>query len=295
MVMTVHNYRLVCPNGLHMNNGKICEKCCRGREYNCLLNNCEGSYFKSLGYFLRNYFARKFRLFKRNISMFACLTEFQKQRLINEGFDSAKITVIPNMVDDARIESFKSVGDYVGFVGRISPEKGVDTLVEAARSLPEISFKAAGAFDGMKALVAESPENFEFLGPVKHEKISEFYKSSRAVVLPSIWFEGFPMILLEAMLQGKPVIASRIGGIPEIVDDGKTGLLFEPGNHEDLARKIKKLWDNPELCRKMGQAGREKVLKEYSPEKYYSRLMGVYYTAIDFGFGGSAHQTIVGA
>ena len=293
MVMTMHNYRLVCPNGLHMNNGKICEKCCGGREYHCLLNNCEGNYFKSLGYFLRIYFARKFCLFKRNISVFACLTGFQKQRLIKEGFDAAKIAVIPNMIGDGNIEPSESVGDYVGFVGRISPEKGVDTLVEAARGLPEIRFKAAGAIDRMKEFVADSPENFEFPGHVKHEKISEFYKSSRIVVLPNICFEGFPMILPEAMLQGKPVIASRIGGIPEIVDDGKTGLLFEPGNHEDLARKIKKLWDNPELCRKMGQAGREKALKEYSPEKYYSRLMGVYDKAVDFGFGGSAHQTII--
>lgn len=289
VVMTVHNYRLVCPNGLHMNDGHICEKCCGGREYHCLLNNCEGSYFKSLGYFLRNYFARKFCLFKRNVLMFACLTEFQRQRLIEEGFDAAKIVVIPNMVDDGSIEPSKSVGDYVGFVGRVSPEKGVDTLVEAARDLPEIMFKAAGVFDRMKVLVADSPENFEFIGPVKHEKISEFYKSSRLVVLPNICFEGFPMILPEAMLSAKPIIASRIGGIPEIVDDGKAGLLFEPGNHEDLARKIKKLWDNPELCRKMGQAGREKALREYSSEKYYSHLMAVYEKAIDFSAGSSSH------
>ncbi len=281
VVMTAHNYRLVCPNGLHMNDGRVCEKCCGGREYHCLLNNCEGSYFKSLGYFLRNYAARKLRLFKRNVSMFACLTEFQKQRLIEEEFDTAKIAVIPNMVGDGSIEPSKSVGDYVGFVGRISPEKGVDALVEAARGLPEIRFKAAGAFDRMKALVADSPENFEFIGLVKYEKISEFYKLSRAVLLPSVWFEGFPMILLEAMLTAKPIIASRIGGIPEIVEDGVTGLLFEPGNADELAAKVKTLWENPDLCRQMGQAGRKKALREYSSEKYYSRLMDVYNKVLD--------------
>jgi len=85
VVMTVHNYRLVCPNGLLMFDGQICEKCCSSREYQCLLNNCEASFFKSLGYFLRNYIARKLKLFKNNVTIYACLTEFQKQRLINAG------------------------------------------------------------------------------------------------------------------------------------------------------------------------------------------------------------------
>ena len=110
------------------------------------------------------------------------------------------------------------------------------------------------------------------------------------IVLPSVCYETFGLCLAEAGVQGKPVICSRIGGLPEIVDDGATGLLFEPGNAEDLAEKIRYLWDRPDLCRKMGQAGREKALREYSPEKYYKRLMSVYEKAISLGPGGERNR-----
>ncbi|MBW2647986.1 MAG: glycosyltransferase [Deltaproteobacteria bacterium] len=97
VVMAVHNYRLVCPNGLHMTHGRVCEKCCGGREYWCVLRNCEGNPLKSIGYALRNYVARKLRLFKKNVTMYTCLTKFQKERLIKEGFNPARCSVIPNM------------------------------------------------------------------------------------------------------------------------------------------------------------------------------------------------------
>jgi glycosyltransferase involved in cell wall biosynthesis len=99
-------------------------------------------------------------------------------------------------------------------------------------------------------------------------------------VLPSICYEGFPTILVEAMLRGKPVICSRIGGLSEIVEDGVTGLLFEPGNPNELVKKIRYLWDRPNLCRRMGRAGREKVLHQYSPQKSYERLMATYEKAM---------------
>ncbi|MBN1391368.1 MAG: glycosyltransferase family 4 protein [Sedimentisphaerales bacterium] len=281
IVMRCANYRLVCPNGIFLSKGRICEKCSRGREYNCLLNNCENSFFKSLGYFLRNWFARYMRFYKDNVIMYCCLTEFQKQKLINEGFDAERIAVIPNMVAGSNIEPSDEIGDYVGFVGRVSPEKGIDTLVKAAEILPEIRFKLAGDYDGLPKLVKNAPDNCEFLGPVKQENIFDFYKGTRFVVLPSVCYEGFPMVLVEAMLSAKPVIASKIGGIPEIVEDGKTGLLFEPGNSKELSDKICYLWARPELCRKMGKAGREKALREYSPERYHQRLMHVYKKAME--------------
>jgi len=290
VVMTVHNYRLVCPNGLHMTAGRVCEKCCGGREYQCLLNNCESNLFKSLGYFLRNYVARKFKLFKNNVSIYACLTEFQRDKLIAEGFAPDKVAVIPNMVDGSGIKPAEQTGEYIGFVGRVSPEKGVDTLVEAAKKLTDIQFKAAGAYDRMQALVTDSPENLGFKGHLNKDKLSEFYSKCRFIVFPSMCYETFGLPIVEVALRGRPVIASRIGVLPEIVDDGVTGLLFEPGNADDLAKKIRYLWDNPGLCRKMGQAGRGKALREYSPEKYYERLMAVYKKTIELGPGGPSHH-----
>ena len=142
----------------------------------------------------------------------------------------------------------------------------------------------------MPELLNSVPDNFEFCGHIGRDNISSFYDNSRISVMCSIWYEGFPSTILEPMMQGKPIIASRIGGIPEIVDEGVTGLLFEPGNADDLAEKIRYLWDNPELCEKLGRAGREKALREYSPQKYYQHLMAVYEKAIELGPGGTSHR-----
>lgn len=275
VVMSVHNYRLICPNGLFLSHGEICERCTNGREYWCLFRNCEGSFPKSLGYALRNWVARKGRFFLDHVAVFATLTEFQRKRLIQEGYPAERIVVIPNMVTAAVKESSKN-GAYVGFAGRISPEKGLLALIDASRRLPDIPFRAAGSFDRMPELPAQSPENFKFAGHLSKEALEDFYAGCRMVVLPSICFETFGLSLAEAMLWGLPVICSRIGGLPEIVEDGVTGLLFEPGNADELAQKIRYLWDRPELCRKMGEAGRQKALRDYSPEKYYERLIALY-------------------
>jgi len=287
VVMTVHNYRLFCPIGLYMINGQICEKCNDG-EYWCVLRNCTGSLPKSIGYALRMFVARKLKLYYKNVAMYAVLTEFQRQQLISKGLSPNRIVVIPNMITIDKRPVQNSTCDFVGFVGRVSPEKGVSTLVEAANQCGDIAFKASGDYNRMPNLPKEASKNFEFCGHLSGNEIRSFYLHSRVFVLPSIWYEGFPNTLLEAMAFAKPVICSRIGGLPEIVDDGITGLLFEPGNADDLAEKIRYLWDNPELRKKMGHAGREKALREYSPEKYYERLMAVYKKAIELGPGGSS-------
>jgi len=279
VVMTVHNYRLFCPTGLYMINGQICEKCNDG-EYWCVLRNCTGSLAKSIGYALRNYVARKRRLYLDNVSIYVALTKFQRQRLIRGGFPADRTFVIPNMFERDGTAVPEKLGWYVGYVGRISPEKGVETLITAARMYPDISFKAAGSYDRMLHLLAEAPPNFEFCGHLDNQKLEAFYSNSRIIVLCSICYEGFPSVLVEAMIHSKPVSCSRIGGLPEIVDDGVTGLLFEQSNADELAEKIRYLWDRPDLCRKMGEAGREKALREYSPQRYYERLMEVYQRAI---------------
>jgi glycosyltransferase involved in cell wall biosynthesis len=279
-VMTVHNYRLVCPNGLHMADGQICEKCCGGHEYWCVLRNCENNLFKSIGYALRNYAARKLRLFRDNVNIFICLTEFQKAKLVAEGFTTDRCTVIPNMTDVSDGNPSDDLGDYIGFIGRISREKGIPTLLAAAKKLANIPFKAAGEYGRMPHLFDMAPANFEFLGYLSGDGIEEFYRKSQFVVLPSVCFEGFPMMILDAMWRQKPVICSRIGALPEIVEDGITGLLFTPGDADDLANKIRYLWERPDVCKKMGQAGREKVLSRYSPQKYYELLMDAYQKAI---------------
>lgn len=279
VVMTLHNYRLICPNGMFLTKGKICESCKSGREYWCVLKNCEGSIAKSLGYALRNFVARIRKSYLDNVDVFAALTDFQRQKLVSEGYPADRVAVVPNMCDAGGITHTNELGEYVGYVGRVSPEKGVNLLVKVAEKHPDIPFQAAGAYSKAPELVHKAPTNFKFLGHLQRNRVDTFIEQSRFIVLSSIWYEGFPMILVEAMLQGRPVVASRLGGIPEIVEDGVTGLLFEAGNTEDLAQKVRFLWDHPCICRKMGEAGREKALREYTSKAYYIRLIEVYQKA----------------
>lgn len=143
-------------------------------------------------------------------------------------------------------------GKYIAFAGRISEEKGILTLFSAAARLPGMEVRVAGNGPLINELTRVAPRNVKFSGLLGPSQISAFYQQSRFLVSPSIWFETFGLVAAEAMSYGLPVIASRIGGLPEIVDDGITGFLFEAGNSEDLARKIELLWYNPDLCRQMG-------------------------------------------
>jgi glycosyltransferase involved in cell wall biosynthesis len=281
VVMTVHNYRLACPNGLFLPKGRmnVCERCCGGSEYWCVLRNCEQNHVKSFGYALRSYVARRRRLFLDNVTMYACLSEFQKNKLINEGISAARLAVVPNMVERSDAQPYRATGEYVGYVGRVSPEKGIHVLVKAAAQLPDVQFKAAGAYKTMQALVKDSPTNISFVGHLDKDHLSAFYWNCRFFVFPSICYEAFGLSQVEAALRGKPVISSRIGGIPEIVDDGETGLLFEPGNPKELAEKIKYLWSNPTLCQEMGENARQKAIRAYSPNQYYEKLVDVYENA----------------
>jgi glycosyltransferase involved in cell wall biosynthesis len=173
-----------------------------------------------------------------------------------------------------------SAGDQVTFVGRASAEKGIEDFVAAARALPELSFVVAGATERVPQLVSNSPRNLRWVGFLQEKELNALYAHSRMLVFPSRWFEGFPNVLTRAMVMERPIIASRIGALPEIVHDGKTGLLFEMKNVEDLVAKIKQLHSDVARCREMGRAGRLKALSHYSPEVVYERLMEAYQKAL---------------
>jgi glycosyltransferase involved in cell wall biosynthesis len=288
VVMTSHNYRLTCPLGPHYNNRGICEQCSDGREYWCILNNCRASLFESAAYAIRNAVARKFRLFKDNVTLFIALSQHVKSRLVESGYDSDQVVVIPNMISLSLAQLASrdySPGNYVGYLGRISPEKGVRELLRAAALNPSVPVVIAGDDSAMPELLQEAPENVRFLGPLERNELTEFYRNARFLVTPSVCFETFGLVAAEAMSQGIPVISSSIGGLPEIVTDGVNGLLSEPGDVDDLAKKIKLLWENPDLCRQMGEAGRGKALREYSGDIYYRRLITAYQTAINLKRG----------
>ena len=271
VVMTVHNFRLICPTGLFMRNGKPCEQCLdRKNEWSCIKYNCEHSIFKSIGYTLRNVYARWTKAYLKNVDMFACITEFQKKKLIEAGYDKNKITVIPNSID-APCSYTPTSGEYIAYIGRLSYEKGYDLLVEVARKHPEIKFCFAGAQREQKN--TDIPSNVEFAGYLQKDKLLEFIQKARFIVIPSRCYEGFPMAILEAACHGKPAIAPNHGGFTEIIGQGENaiGKLFEPGNTDDLDKQIAELWNNQTLTEELGEKAFRKLKEHYDSEVVYKQ------------------------
>ena len=217
VVMTVHNFRLICPTGLFMRNGRPCETCLqKHNEWSCIRYNCEHSLLKSIGYTLRNVYARWTKAYKQNVDAFACITDFQRQKLIQAGFQKERITVIPNSLDITG-NYLKTTGQYVAYIGRLSHEKGYDLLIEVAKLQPSIPFYFAG--EKRKKDLGEVPSNVVFTGYLQQEELHDLIQQARIVVMPSRCYEGFPMAILEAAQYGKPTIAPNHGGFTEIIGE----------------------------------------------------------------------------
>ena len=276
VVMRCPNYRLVCPTALLFRKGRPCYLCTGGREYWCALTNCRGNVFESTAMGLRNYAVRVHGLIAKHVSLFLPPSECVKRHLVAAGIPNAKIEVVPNTVRAPRHSCKPAKGEYVVFAGRLSDEKGIASLLRAAALTPDIPVVIAG--DGIlyESLRREAPSNVRFTGKLKRDALDDLYAHARLCVVPSVWDEAFGLVAAEASAIGLPVVASRMGALPEIVDEGETGLLFEAGNELDLATKLEELWKSPARCEAMGNAGRAKVHREYSHNVYYRRLMRVY-------------------
>lgn len=267
VVMTIHNFRLICPTGLFMRNGEPCERCLsKGNEWGCVKYNCEHSLMKSVGYAARNAVARITGAYAKCVDRFACITEFQRQKLIAAGFDPEKIVVIPNAIDSPA-ERKISVGKYVAYSGRLSREKGVDLIIEVARRHPEIPFRFAGAVRDA-AMVNDLPGNVSLAGYLSGAALEDFYKDASFFVMASRWYEGFPMTILEAARYGKPTVGPDHGGFTEIIGKGEQsiGKLFKPADVEDLERQVVELWNSPADAVRLGLSALGKVECEYSTE-----------------------------
>ena len=275
-----HDQRPICATGLSLFHGAICEKCSNGHDYWCILRNCRSNICESTAYAIRNAFHRGFKVFQRYAHVTVVWSEFLRQRLLREGFHPERIFVVPHPVSISERAVDVQKGSYVAYLGRLSPEKGIRVILQAAAKIPHIPFRIAGDPKSLNKAIS-IPPNIELVGWVERTHISEFLGKARLTILPSVCFETFPTAALEAMGHGIPVVGSNIGGIPEAVLDGKTGLLFEAGNSEQLAEKIQLLWDSPRFSAELGMQGREMVAKQYSAAAYYDSLIRAYKLAME--------------
>ncbi len=274
VVMTCVDYRMTCPIVTHLYDGEICTQCTGGREYWAVLKNCRQNVPESITVALYNVLVRKRKLFSDHVSRFIAPSEFTRSWLIEYArIEPDRITTVSPVVAIPESETDPGVGAYVAYAGRFTPEKGIQTLLEAAR-LCNCPFRFARAENSL-GNIKISPE-FEVVVTRSREDLSAFFRGARMLVVPSIWFEAFGLTGAEAMGHGLPLVASRLGSLTLLVQDGIDGLLFEPRNARDLAHKIQHLWDRPELCRQLGRAARKKAVSYWTAEHHFACLKNVY-------------------
>lgn len=280
VVQTLRNYRLICPCGLLMREGRICEECVSGDFHHALKHRCyHNSYIQTRAIVRMLKKHRKCETYDKMVDRYVALTEFSRKKFIQGGLPAEKISVKPNFLPDS--PQANHAGDYAIYVGRLSPEKGVDVLIDAWKRLPPFPLRIAGDGPQRTRLQRLAPSNVEFVGHVEKGEALNLILHSRFLVFPSIWYETFGRTLIEAFACGKPVIASRLGSAAEIVQDKKTGFLFEPGSPDDLAAKARPLIDNPALAVRLGQNARAEFEEKYTAEKNYEQLSGIYNSVIE--------------
>lgn len=284
-VMTMRDYKLVCPSYSMLSGGSPCEKCKNGRYYWCFLKRCtKDSYPKSLLNVIEMYLHHKILHIYDLVNTFISPSIFLKEKLREMGFEK-EIVYLPNFIDTKDYSpQYNSDDKTICYFGRLSPEKGLFTLIDATKRLDaRLEIIGDGPLRNSleKKVRNEKISNTIFLGYKSGEELKEDIKKSMAVILPSEWYENSPRTVLEAFAMGKPVIGSRIAGIPELVREGETGFTFEPGDAEDLGDKIEYLTENPDEISEMGRNARRFVEKELNPEKHYKQLMKIYQIAME--------------
>jgi len=285
IVWTLHDYTLICPNTQFLNNGEVCERCKRRKYYRAVQTRCKkNSLTASLMTCIESYIYKILGTY-RFVDKFITPSKFLRDKLIEYGFDANRIVHIPNFLNLQDIDLERTAGsveqsDKFAYIGRLSSEKGVDTLIRAVSRVKGAKLVIAG--DGPMRRELEELGNsvgagrIEFLGYLQKNEVNSLLERVMFVVVPSKCFENFPYSVLEAFAWGKPVVGSRIGGIPEQIEDGVNGFLFNHNDEIELSEKIQHLLTNRSLIPDMGKRARKKVEEEYSPEMYYKKLIEVY-------------------
>lgn len=278
VVMTVHDHHLISPQyniwatGCgkdYRSIGLIKATLSRFHKHSMLASFVQTAVYK---------FHRMLRIYERNVDLFICPSQYMKRQLIAGGFPKEKIRVNPYGIDPRVVESRYDHDGYFLFVGRLSEEKGIETIVRAAKLIPDVVFKIVGRGPEMDRLhhLADGLKNVEFVGFRTGEELVRLYQGARALLLPSRVHENLPLAILEAMAAGKPIIASDVGGISEIVEDRQNGLLVAPTDLNGWVEAIMRLTYDEDMRLSLAHSARSTIEKRFSLNDHYQRLMAIY-------------------
>lgn len=283
IVMSVHDYRLVCPAYTFTDGkGHFCERCNKGNYYNCVLHNCsKSSIVNSFMLALESYYRNKYYPPIEYIDRFFFVGKFSMNKHIQiDQRYKEKGTFLYNFTPTVE-QSKPQKGNYIFFFGRISNEKGIVTLLNALKQIPTIKLKLAGTGPLLESLKSICPPNAEFVGFKQGTELHTLIREASFIIVPSECYENNPMTIIESYMNGKPVIGSNLGGIPELISEGKTGYVFTPKSPDDLASVILKAYSLSEQeYWEMSINARRFAIENFSEEQHYHRLMENYQLAI---------------
>ena len=276
IVFTAHDYQLICPNHMcnNPNTGENCEKCLGGHFLNCVKGKCiHGSTAKSAIGTLEAEFWKLNGAYKYMDTMICC-SQFLKTKMDTNPLFAQKTVALHNFVDKVEWKDTPKK-DYVLYFGRFSKEKGIDTLIRVCKELPDVQFIFAGT-GPLESELSGIP-NIKNVGFQRGEALEKLIREARFSVYPSEWYENCPFSVMESQMYGTPVLGANIGGIPELIQVGKTGDLFESGNRAALKEKIQALWSDHALTDQYTENC--KAITFDTIETYYKKLLPIYGTA----------------
>ncbi|MBI4408033.1 MAG: glycosyltransferase family 4 protein [Candidatus Kerfeldbacteria bacterium] len=276
IVLTLHDYKLICPNYEMYTEQAVCMRCKGHRYYNAVLHNClKGSKALSALAMLEMYLHKSMQVYEKNVDCFVSPSQFLKQQLIDWRERVKRIEVLPNFIASPPV--LTDLGHDVFYAGSLTAIKGVDLLLDNFR---ENQYGCRLLLAGSGPLQAESNDSIQFLGQLNKEQLANRMRQSRVVVVSSRHHENFPYTVLEAFAAGKPVIGSRRGGIPELVQDGKTGWLFEPTKPASLTAALTQALADDQRIVTYGHNAYQLATTQYTPDKHYEALLSIYQSLI---------------
>lgn len=282
VIQTCHQYKLVCPSYLFFiaHKNQICERCITGNFYHAVLQRCHKNSLAASALVAIESYIHRFAKIYDSIDIFHVPSRFLGEKLAQGGFPGEKIRHSFYTINLENYPYHPEFSNYFIYYGRLSEEKGLMTLLKAMCQAPETNLYIVGDGPQRPALEAYAKEkrlnHVRFWGRKEGEALVALVQQAQFVVMPSECYDNSPLVIYESFSMGKPVVASTLGGMPELVDNGENGLHFKPGDADELAAKIKLLWHDRSLCTKMGRAARAKALAEFSPEVHYEKMMAFY-------------------
>lgn len=280
VVMTAHDYKPICPSYLGLDRGRVCAACTGGRFYHCLLKRChKSSLAASAIYTAEAYFAAWGHKYD-SVRRLVCPSRYLLRRFLENGYAPGRLVHLPNFVATETVAP--SFGEGVGalYVGRLSPEKGLQTLLRALKPL-DVPLRIVGEGPLRGALEEQIDGEglrgrVTFAGYRSGADLAREYCAAAFLVMPSEWCENAPVSVLEAFAHGKPVVGADLGGIPELVVPGQTGLLFPPGDADALRDRLETLARDRALRVQLGRAARRRAETDFSPDRHLEGLLAIY-------------------